>query len=195
MTRPRPYSLAPELIYEPPVGTVLFHGTDSETPFRYPLGPAWVSDNFHTSRFFAGWRSPRGLRSRPRRVIQYRVKKSPRLLLVRSDDDEVFRNVAMAIAEASGTRGLLQEDEYFDPYDNARSVCGDVTAARLSGREIRPISDGWYAPDALPDGGARGADIVLCEPEKWLSLVSVQWLDDPPPGWSRSLRSRRLIPG
>lgn len=101
----------------------------------------------------------------------------------------------MAIAEASGTRGFIQEHEYFDPYDNAKSVCGDATAARLSGREIGPISDGWYAPDALPDGGARGADIVLCEPEKWLSLVSVQWLDDPPQGWSRSLRSRRLIPG
>ena len=185
------YKLAPELIYEPPVGTVLFHGTDSETPFRYPRGPAWLSNEIGTSTFFAGWRSVLRLSSRPRRVLRYRVKKSPRLLFVQNDGYELFRHVATAIAEATGTRGFIHEDDFFDPYDNARSVCGDAVAERLGGPKANPIADGWYAPNALPENGAYGADIVICSPEKWLVLESVQWIDALPSGWNKSLRATR----
>ncbi len=75
------------------------------------------------------------------RILPFWVSDSPKLLLVHSDAD--FR-------------------AFEDEHDEELSGCGSGEMAEIV---CRAGYDGWIIPNNYPEG----ADIMLCDPERWLT--------------------------
>jgi len=129
-------------------GKTLYHGTSALEDFEHkgsgtPTGPAWFSDGIEVAEYFMGC----GAGPRPR-MLEYRVVVQPDLFK--------FRNMK-ALAELI----CLSEDDYVSEENLENYEPGFFV------EKICSIGyDGWIILDCYPEG----ADIVICEPERFLEL-------------------------
>jgi hypothetical protein len=130
-------------------GKILYHGTCASEDFEHedygtPTGPAWFSDGIEVAEYFKSW----GSGPRPR-ILIYRVVRQPNLFK--------FRNMK-ALAELI----CLDEEDYVSEENLENYEPGYFV------EKICAIGyDGWIIPDNYPEG----ADIMICEPERFLELV------------------------
>lgn len=128
-------------------GTLVYHGTATENEFDVLNGPAWVSDSFGVARHFANRGASRS------RVVVFRVQTVPRLAMIAN-----AREWASFVAWATGAcyaRDDFDDDVEYGPYEIAEMVCDNG------------IVDGWIIPANYPEG----ADIMLCNPSRFLGFV------------------------
>lgn len=130
------------------VGSLVYHGTSADEEFERDedlRGPAWVSDSRIVAESFVGWNTG----SRPR-VLTYRVIAEPKLVVAVGEGE--FQDMLEWIDEETG----LSMSEGWDPHELAEAMCSI------------PRVDGWHLPLNFP----KGSDTLLCEPGRFLELVS-----------------------
>jgi hypothetical protein len=165
-------------------GNRLYHGTPDGARRRALRGPAWFSDYPSVAEWFATG-LPRFLRQEPKspRVFEYRVRRSPTLLVFRNED---------ALRRFSKAKGFPSERE---PgfYSAATGVCAEEY---VDGWLVRDV----YDPDEPggdfgPKRGHGAIDLMLCAPEAFLErtrILDLQGLFPPrPPRLSEMRRLRR----
>ena len=130
-------------------GKILYHGTSSFEDFEHdgygtPDGPAWFSDGIEVAEYFKSW----GSGPRPR-ILKYRVVARPNLFKFR-DMKAIAKRIGLPREEYVFECNL----ENYEPGFFVEKICSIGY-------------DGWIIPDNYPEG----ADIVICEPERFLELV------------------------
>lgn len=157
-------------------GTLVYHGTSRDEDFDMLEGPAWVSDSYGVAKEFVGWAGGEGTP----RVMTFKIVTPPALVLIQSTRD--VEKLAVWLGENFGLGS--GEDFGESVAEMARDLCS--VGARVG-------IDGWHVPNNYPGGGpawtsrARGSDTMLCEPERFLELVSIEPLGS---AFGRSRRRR-----
>lgn len=139
------------------IGQILYHGTDSPAQFTSLKGPAWVSDEPAVATWYS--ETPRsGMPGRTRRILSFRLTAVPRL--------RVFQTAREALRYALVSVGLPPDIGLYrsDLPRAALVVCGAHD------------DDGWLIANRFKVYLGAGHDIMLCDPQKWLSYVGTQWL-------------------
>jgi len=136
-------------------GYELYHGTRVEEDFEIPNGPAWFSDSRSVAEEFVDWHEADG----PRRILTYKVTTEIPLVLIEDGTD--MERLSEWLEEEHGLSldGGSQE--------MAENLC--------------QVEIGWH----IPYNYSSGSDTLLCDPDRWLELVGVEYLDRRPRGWRK----------
>jgi hypothetical protein len=127
-----------------PAGAILYHGTSSPEKFRRPSGPAFFSDSESVARYFATWREGGGGKKGRPRILRYEV-----------------------VHEISHL-ALIESTMAFDDFSERVGYGGDPESTEERVDMVCSAGfDGWIIPNNYPDG----ADIMLCQPERWLVFI------------------------
>lgn len=176
----------PKLLVKTVSGS-LYHGTSSLKPFRMPSGPAWFGDKRDTALFFSQWNKESLTLGGPRRILKYEVVRSPSLI-----------GLDMGAEVAAYGSAPTGAGEKFEVIEKAfRDILGyDVgeTMLDMAVDICRERFDGWVIRGFYDDREGGGSDILLCEPHRWLELVGVEWIDEPPRCWKSGLQVRTNPP-
>jgi hypothetical protein len=145
-------------------GTLVYHGTSYLDDFDMLEGPAWVSDSYAVAKEFIGWAGGEGTP----RILTFKIVAPPSLVLIQKLRDA--ENLAVWLGEKYGLGS--GEDFGASISELAKDLC---SVGRREG------IDGWHVPNNYPGGGpgawtsgARGSDTMICAPERFLELVSVE---------------------
>jgi ribosomal protein S18 acetylase RimI-like enzyme len=133
-----------------------------------PGGPAWFTRGLRAAERWAARNAYIG----PRRILSFRVAGQPRLLGLGENpgSDSWTRELLRRVHQVTGS-----EPVFLEPYltEMAEHLC-------------RAGFDGWY----VEQGDFGGADIMLCEPARWLEYVRTGWVDPQPAAWKVALGVR-----
>lgn len=135
-------------------GSLVYHGTSADQDFVDLVGPAWISDAQGVARTFVSWGGGSGVP----RVMVFEVRRAPSLAVAQSDREWV------AFQEWVNERTGLDEP-INDPFEFAEWICNN--------RGSLAMIDGWHIPTNYPEG----SDTLICEPEQFLKLVTVEPVD------------------
>ncbi len=132
-------------------GALVYHATSSEYDFDMLEGPAFVSDTKSAVDFFLTWAGREGTP----RIYTFKVVEAPSLFVLESERDIFNMNLYL------GDKFGLYEQAEEGPHEMASALCS----------VSRPLGvDGWH----VPNNYRPGSDTMLCEPERFLQLVSVE---------------------
>ena len=150
--------------YAMPSGATLYHGTTA-TGFDVPHGPAWVTDERHTAKESTHWRpDQQGQRGR---ILKLRTTRRLHLLDISAERGIPISIVKHYLGPKAGGKGVdrvpreADRTEGISSYALARALCDEGKY------------DGWICDIGCLWEDARGADILICQPET--SLKRVLW--------------------
>ena len=119
------FKLAAHTVSDLPVGTIIYHGTNTNEHFEMPHGPAWFTLDDATAHKWSGWHQSDKRNQGLRRVMLFRVSETLHLLDRRNDSIDKSRGIAYQ----------LTGDFECSPYQEAAALDG--------------IVDGWWGREEV----------------------------------------------